>query len=167
MLEKFNNPFDYVTRIAVNPINGHVYAACYKSIMKSTDQGSSWIKVLGIFNTSDTGEVYSSGFTDVVITPDSGRIYASFSGSITNSDIDGIWTSISGDSSTYTRIAGNGSPGGWKTWQNYGRIVMEIAPSNPDILYAIYYNNNKVNCSIPFTNKPEADFFKYTRSTNS
>ena len=31
--ERFDHPFDYVHKIAVNPTNGHVYVACHRKVV--------------------------------------------------------------------------------------------------------------------------------------
>ncbi|MBA2746753.1 MAG: T9SS type A sorting domain-containing protein, partial [Flavisolibacter sp.] len=77
--------------------------------------------------------------------------------------VDGVWTSESGNVSSWTRIAGTGSltnPEAWPAQGGYGRVVLAVAPSNENILYALYYNNQ----SYP---NLEADFFKYDRLLNT
>ena len=41
-LEAFDNPFDFVHRITVNPANGHVYVCGHRRLVRSTDGGNSW-----------------------------------------------------------------------------------------------------------------------------
>jgi hypothetical protein len=163
-LESFDSPFDIVHRIAVDPTNGYVYAAAQRVIERSTDGGTTWSPVLG-----ELGGSTSSGVTDIVIT-DGGRLYASFAGTAgTNSgsglpagtDMEGVWTSTSGAAGTWTRIAGGGAPTGWNATGAYGRVVLAFAPSNQNILYAMYYTSNSPNCPSASV---EADFFKYDQS---
>jgi hypothetical protein len=85
----------------------------------------------------------SSQSTDIVVSS-TGRLYASFGG--TNSaTVDGVWASApgptSGDAGSWVQIAGagaGGSPVGWNAEGAYGRVVLAIAPSSEDILYALY-----------------------------
>ena len=60
-----------------------------------------------------------------------GRVYASLEGS-------GVWTSPTGNGS-WTRIAQNGTP---TAWASTGRIVLAEAPSNTNIIYALYDNGD-------------------------
>lgn len=115
----------------VDPTNGNVYVACLAKIMRSTDAGATWGSVLA-------GTLANSGqSTDIVVTS-TGRFYAGFGG--TNSvGADGVWTSTTGASASWTRIAGpTGTPAGWNANAAYGRVVLAIAPSSENIVYALY-----------------------------
>ena len=46
-LAGFDNPFDLIHRIAVNPANGDVFAACQSSIQRSQNGGATWSVVVG------------------------------------------------------------------------------------------------------------------------
>lgn len=187
VLEKFDSAFDYVNRIIVNPVNGDIYAACFRTIIRSKDNGDHWQRVLGVFEQTDTAG--DNGYTDIVCTT-TGRLYASFSGTSKrrfggtgpdNGDpLEGVWTSATGDSGVgatkWTKIAGkiNGTitPAGWKNHDEqpdyrYGRIVMALAPSNQNILYALYYNGNTVDCIIGSSIKPESDLFKFNKANDT
>lgn len=99
--------------------------------MRSTDAGATWGSVLA-------GTLANSGqSTDIVVTS-TGRFYAGFGG--TNSvGADGVWTSTTGASASWTRIAGpTGTPAGWNANAAYGRVVLAIAPSSENIVYALY-----------------------------
>lgn len=156
-LETFTVGEDFINKVIVDPTNGNVYAACAAKIMRSTDGGATWGTVLS------GGLTSSSNFTDIVVTS-TGRFYAGFGG--TNSvGADGVWTSTTGASGSWTRIAGpGGTPTGWNANGAYGRVVLAIAPSNEDILYALYYGGATSSCGSPF---PEAEFFKWTQSTTT
>ncbi len=170
-LEDFDNPFDFVHRIAVDPTNGYVYAAVQRAVYRSTNGGTAWAPVLGEF-----AGTTSSGVTDVVVTS-TGRLYAAFAGTAgsttagglpPSTPLDGVWTSTSGAAGTWTKIAGSGSattPPGWRAANAYGRVVLAVAPSNNDVLYILYDNMTESNCSG--TPAPEADFFKWTQSLTS
>jgi hypothetical protein len=168
-LESFDSPFDYVSKIVVDPTNGNVYAAAQRVIMRSVDGGTTWSAVLGEFSGSS-----STGITDIAVSS-TGRFYAAFAGNAgTNSasglppstEMDGVWTSTTGASGSWTKIAGTGSattPTGWNTAGSYGRVVLALAPSNEDVLYILY--DNDVSSSCAGTAAVEADFFKWTQST--
>ncbi|MCS7155158.1 MAG: T9SS type A sorting domain-containing protein [Bacteroidota bacterium] len=122
----FDQPFDYVWNLAVDPSNwaqDELYAATYGRIFRSLDGGRSWTAVLG-------AQEPSSLHTDVAVTPQ-GVVYATLgeASSIANvqSPSRGIWRSP--DGVNWTPI----TPSGWPT--NYRRIVIGIAPSNPNIVY--------------------------------
>ncbi|MEM7367686.1 MAG: hypothetical protein AAF587_03725 [Bacteroidota bacterium] len=153
-LESFDSRADFITRLAVDPTNGNVYAAALGQILRSTDGGANWTSVL-----DDGGFSWSTSWvTDLVITP-TGRLYAAFSG-FNPSGMDGIWTSTTGASASWTRIAASGvgaTPASWHTNGNYGRIVLGLAPSNELVLFALYYNRETADCT-PVT--MEADLFR-------
>lgn len=155
-LESFDSPFDYVHRLAVDPTNGNVFAAASNSIQRSTDGGTTWTAVLGTFS--------NSGFTDVIVTP-AGRVYAAFAGTDANN---GVWTSTTGAAGTWgTRIAGTGGAPNHANWNasgTYGRVVLAYAPSNPDIVYALYWNGTSFTCPSV---APEAEFFRWDQSLST
>jgi parallel beta-helix repeat protein len=156
-LEAFDSPFDYVHRITVDPTNGNVYAAAGNTIQRSTNGGTSWTLVLGTFA--------NAGFTDIIVTS-TGRLYASFVGTDTN---EGVYTSTTGALAGWTKIAGTISavrtPSAWNALNTYGRIVMAFAPSNPDVVFFLYWNGTTSSCTGVAA--PEAKLFKYVQSTNT
>ncbi len=155
-LETFDNLWDIVNRIAVHPITGHVYAAANNAIFRSTNDGASWSVVLGGAN--------AVAFSEIIITP-SGRLYAAFDGEDTN---EGVYTSTTGNNGAWTKIAGSGAatnPAAWNTPNNYDRIVLAYAPSNENIVYALYDNNTSSNCAG--TAAPEAELFRWDNGTNT
>lgn len=86
--QSFDNVWDIVWNIAVHPTTGHVYAATYNAIFRSTDGGNSWTLVRGSGPTAPFSEM-----TDVAITPN-GTIIAS--GSPGSSTLEGVWQSSDG-----------------------------------------------------------------------
>ncbi len=151
--ESFDDRADYCWKIIVNPVNGDIYLGETAGIMRSQDGGSTWSLVLsGTFSSS-------SQATDIVCTS-GGRLYAAFGGT-NSSGQDGVWTSTTGDSGSWTRIAGGGTPAGWNANAAYGRVVLALAPSNENILYALYYNNIDNDCT---PSRIEAEFFKWDQS---
>lgn len=156
-LETFTTAADFVNKVIVDPTNGNVYMACPATILRSTDGGMNWATVL-------SGALSNSGqFTDIVVTS-GGRFYAGFSG--TNAvGADGVWTSTTGASASWTRIAGpGGTPTGWNANAAYGRVVLGIAPSNEDIVYALYWNGVNSDCAPAAT---EAELFRWDNATTT
>jgi hypothetical protein len=173
--EGFDNTLDLVHRIAVHPTTGHVYIAGHRRIVRSTNGGTSFDVVLG----SAVGATTSTGQTEIVISPNGQKIYAAFNGGNPDPNLVGVWESTTGNvdfqnslGSNWTRIAGSdvNLPTGWNDdipptpanpnpvngWQ---RIVLAVAPSNQNILYAAYYNNLETGISV--------DLFRGDRSNNT
>jgi photosystem II stability/assembly factor-like uncharacterized protein len=117
--QSLDSPFEYVNSIAINPANteqDEVLAACYGGIMRSTDGGASWRRVLG-----EPGN--PTGYTTVTISPTGVYMAAIGTGGTTT----GIFRSVNGVNWT------NISPADWP--DSCMRVVMDIAPSNDDVLY--------------------------------
>ncbi|MEO8166777.1 MAG: FlgD immunoglobulin-like domain containing protein [bacterium] len=117
---QFDNFFDYVWNVAVNPTNGHVYAATYGAIQRSTDGGVTWSVVLG-------GATTYSPLTDVQI-DGAGVIYATGS---KDGAIGGIWKSTTGAAGSWTNISPTDLPASTR------RIAIAIAPSTNNTIYFI------------------------------
>ena len=165
-LETFSTAEDIISKVIVNPSNGDIYIACAATIRRSQDGGTSWTTVL-------SGALANSGqYTDIVVTSTGGRFYAGFGG--TNSvGADGVFTSTTGASGSWTRIAGPaGTPVGWNTQNStpiagsYGRLVLAIAPSSENLVYALYWNaTQNATCTPP--GNPEAELFLWDQTTTT
>ncbi len=149
--ERFDHTFDYVHKIAVNPVNGHVYVGGHRRLIRSTDNGSTWELVFG----GAIGAIAVAGTIDVVITS-TGRVIMAFNGGNPDPALRGVWSSATGNSGSFTRLAGGSVLGvdsvdGWRG-NNFTevfsgsatlipkRIVLAMAPSNNNILYVAYEN---------------------------
>lgn len=171
-LERFDHPFDFVHKIAINPVNGHVYVGCHRRLMRSTDGGSTW-QVVMVGTKATTADV---GTIDVVIT-NTGKIYAAVNGGNNDKEMRGVWTSASGASGTFTRIAGGRTLGvdsilNW-TGNSYDstnvgggtinysprRILLALAPSNNNIMYVLHENGAPTGIDV--------DFYKVDLATNT
>lgn len=134
--DSFDSYFDFINALEINPISGHLFIATTG-------------KVYSYDGTNLTVERElaggSTGWTDVVIASN-GRVFASLEG-------DGVWTSPTGNG-FWTQIAQNDTPA---NWASTGRIVLGEAPSNTDIIYALYANGDSENI--------EADLWQYNLST--
>ncbi|MBI5472985.1 MAG: T9SS type A sorting domain-containing protein [Ignavibacteriae bacterium] len=137
----FDNFFDYVWNVAVNPTNGHVYAATYGAIQRSTDGGATWSIVLGGSSTFSNG-------TDLAIDA-SGVVYATGN----TGSISGIWRSTTGAAGSWTQLSPPNFPA------VSGRIVIAIAPSNPN---SVYFLLGPQNGSNPGGHR----LWKYTAAAN-
>ncbi len=156
-LETFSTAADYITKVIVHPVSGHVYIASLATIMRSTDGGTTWGTVL-------SGPLSSSSQQTDIVVAATGRLYAAFGGT-NDSSVDGVWASppgpMSGDLGTWTQIAGagaGGSPTGWNAEPAYGRVVLAIAPSDEKFLYALYFSGGSPPC--PGAAK-EAELFRW------
>ncbi|MEP0265088.1 hypothetical protein, partial [Dokdonia sp.] len=144
--EIFDSNFDIINSLAVHPTTGELFIAAFGGIFRY-DGTNFNLEV----NASSAQE------TDVKITS-TGRVFASVAG--TNGSQNGVYTSPTGTGS-YTRIAQNGSPAGWAST---GRVVLGIAPSDTDVVYALY-NNGQTSSVVPI--QIEADLWRYDLGTNT
>ncbi|WP_299217278.1 T9SS type A sorting domain-containing protein [uncultured Dokdonia sp.] len=140
----FDSSFDLNNALAVSPITGDLFIASIGRIHRY--DGTTII--------TELQEAGDGGFTDVAINAE-GRVFATIQG---NSSINGVYTSETGNGS-WVRIAQNGSPAGWDATANISRIVISTAPSNNNLLYALYTNGN--NTGI------DADLWRYDISTDT
>ncbi len=157
-LESFDHRADYIQKIVVDPTTGNVYMAVVDAIYRSTDGGTSWSIVL----TSGSSGFSTAMPTDIVVTS-TGRFYAAFAGGSNTlpASMPGVWSSTTGASGSWTKIAGAGSgtsPAGWNASGAYGRVVLAYAPSLDSRLYALYWNGAFFTCGSP---TPEAELFRW------
>lgn len=154
-LESFSTNADFISKVVVNPTNGDVYIACIASIQRSINGGATWSTVL-----SAAGGINTSQLTDIAVTS-TGIFYAGFSGTITGG-LDGVWRSTTGASGSWTRIAGPANvPTGWNAQGAYRRVVVAIAPSNENIVYALYANFTDAIGAI------NGEFYRYDAGTST
>jgi hypothetical protein len=167
--ERFDHPFDYVHKIAINPVNGDVYVAGHRRIMRSANGGATFQTVFGSTVTSFA----ANGQGDVTISS-AGKVYVAFNGSAPDFSLRGIWKSETGDQNSFIRLAGGSLPGidsvaNWRgnaysfevvngaNYYDTRRTLLALAPSNENILYVLY-ENGLSNTSPSF--EKEADLFK-------
>lgn len=160
--EVLDDIFDMIFNVQVAP-NGYVYVAALNYILVSTDGGANWGYVLRV---QDLNQSLDAMITDITISKDGTRYFASFSGLNNSRTTVGVWTSTNGISG-WTRIAGGSfgsadSVAGWKAYNpaftgstGWGRTIMSVAPSNSNILYVMYENSLSAT-----SNQPEADLFR-------
>lgn len=171
--ESFDNVFDIVHKIAVNPVNGHVYICGHRRLIRSENGGSDF-KVIFAGNAAATAE---TGQMDLVST-NTGKLFLAVNGGNPDKNIRGIWTSNTGNFNSWLRFAGGQTTGvdslnGWRansyvqTGGNFDskRILLSLAPSNQNILYAFYENGLSQKSANGA--HPEADLFRFTVSTGN
>ncbi len=167
--ERFDHPFDYVHKINVNPVNGDVYVAGHRRVMRSQNGGTTFQVIFG----SSVPGFAAGGQCDVILSP-TGKVYIAMTGAAADLTLRGVWRSVSGDFNSYTRLAGGQTLGvdsvdGWRgnsysstdiggsPFYTTRRTLLAVAPSNENILYVVY-ENGLTNTSSG-RNK-EADLFK-------
>ncbi|MGZ3988668.1 MAG: T9SS type A sorting domain-containing protein [Flavisolibacter sp.] len=163
-LEAFDNPFDYVHKLAVNPVNGDLYVCGHRRLLRSQNGGSSFQTVFG----STTASTPENGQMDIAIS-NTGRIFLAVNGGFQDLNLRGVWVSSTGDLNAYTRIAGGqtlnvDSIPNWRanaysffsgTTYDTRRILLTLAPSNQNIAYVLYENG-----LLSDDGHPEADLFR-------
>ncbi len=141
--ETFTTVFDFINSLAVSPTTGELFVAAFGVISRYDGVN---------FNTELAGT--NTGYSDVKVTS-TGRVFAAFPGN--NATLDGVHTSPTGNGS-WTRISQNGTPATPVGWSAAGRTVLGIAPSNPNIVYALYVDG---------TAGIEADLWRWDQSTTT
>ena len=160
-LEAFNARQDLISKVIVDA-DGVVYFAAADGIYRSTDGGSTWSLVLS----SGAGGINTGMVCDIVATSTApSRLYASFSGlnNTAPTNMPGVWTSATGASGSWTKIAGETAatnPAGWDVNGSYRRVVLALAPSNENILYALY-DDGDVHPSI------QSELFRWNQATTT
>ena len=158
-LENFDHPFDIVHKLYVNPVNGDLYVAGHRRLIRSQNGGTSWELV---FNTA-TAAGSATGQMDITIN-NGGKLVLAVNGGMPDASARGVWTSTSGALNTWTRIAGGSvlnvdSVDGWRGNSFNGgskRILLGLAPSNQNIIYVLYENGLSQSTDL----KPEVDMYK-------
>ena len=144
----FDNFFDFVIDMEVHPITGELFVATAGKLYRITNAGP--IVELEIENDG-------VGWTDVEITS-TGRVYAGIDGN--SASRTGVWTSPTG-SGFWEQIATDGDPNNWNVGR---RITLAIAPSNENIVYALFDNGESNNSNNRVS---EADLWRYNFASNS
>ncbi|MFM7222715.1 MAG: hypothetical protein ACKO03_04740 [Bacteroidota bacterium] len=165
----FTSQWNFIHKIVVHPVTGHVYAAIHRRIVRSINGGSTWESVFE----STVPTTPLEGICDIIINRNGTQIIVGMTGRNADRNLSGVWISTTGDAGSYTRIAGAGlnSPLGWRAWNNttspsgdylfgWGRVALALAPSNQNILYVMVENTDQASLGLP-----EADLFRCDMST--
>jgi len=140
--QSYNDAFELIFGVVVNPVNGDVYASTSYGVYRSTNGGASFQNVL------DGGP---DTFTDVIVTS-TGVLYATLDNRLpANSPNAGVFRSV--DGVVWTAI----TPAGFTTV--YHRMVLGIAPSNENILYLLAYT--------PGSGTFDTQLWKYTYTSGN
>jgi hypothetical protein len=117
----FNTNFYTVPSLLVTPDSGHIFAGTTAGLYKSADGGDNWEKVLGAgFRFGSTDDKFYTLYrakNGSYFACTSSRIYKSTQGGNL-----GTWVSISRTDAGFPTLS---------------RTEMAVAPSNPDIIYAV------------------------------
>ncbi|MDP4704478.1 MAG: T9SS type A sorting domain-containing protein [Polaribacter sp.] len=143
----FDSSLDFIIDLQVHPTTGQVFIGSAAAIYRF--DGTTLTDELSIPGGN-------TGWTDLEITT-TGIVYAAIQGNRTNG---GVWTSPTGNGS-WKQIAQNGDP---TDWNALGRITLAIAPSNEDIVYALF--NNGKNNNPPSNPQLEADLWQYNAANS-
>lgn len=166
-LEVFDHPFDFVHKVIVNPVDGVVYVAGHRRLVRSTNGGASWNVVFAGTQpaSSDNGQM------DITSTS-AGKLYLSVNGGFPDVNRRGVFTSLNG--TTWTRIAGGStlnidSVADWRgndPSNSSRRIIVALAPSNENLMYVTYENGLQQDAANA---KPEVDMYRLdaTGGTNT
>ena len=146
-LTVFDNFFDFVIDMEVHPITGELFVATAGKVYRISSFGP-----VVELELNDDGV----GWTDLEITS-TGRVYAAIDGRNANN---GVYTSASG-SGKWEKIAANGTVTDWNAGR---RITLALAPSNENILYALYDNGQSNSAANRVS---EADLWQYNAATTT
>lgn len=166
-LETLDHPFDYVHKISINPVNGDIYVAGHRRLLRSTNGGTSFQTVFGSTVQANAG----TGQMDLAIN-NTGRILLAVNGGNPDPALKGIWLSTTGNTNSFVRIAGGPISGvdSIPNWRgndfsgNSKRVLLALTPSNQNAGY-VFYENGLSNESPSL--KPEADLFRFDISGNT
>jgi hypothetical protein len=153
----FDSEWDFIYNIKVNPANGDVYVSCDNQLKRSTDGGASFSTVFG-----DPYVDPLFGVNDVEIKNDGSKIFLAVSG-YNQYGKSGIYESLTGDAGSWRKFGGSNNPAspayvaGWRDSLTWGRVVLQLAPSNQNLLFCYYQNGFSIFNGFP---APEVDLFK-------
>ncbi len=155
--QSFDNVWDATWNVAVdnsNTTNDVVYCALLGAVMRSTNGGTGWTRVLGSVSTN------LAYFTNVMTTP-TGKVFAglsSYDGGGTNFGTNkGIWRSA--DGITYANISPSFMPAYWS------RIVSAYNPLDDNRVYFLISNVDPASGKLTtdFRGEPEwSALYRYT-----
>ncbi len=117
--QSFENSFDYVNNVIVNPLNGYVFVSGAYGLRRSMDGGATWDKLLD-------SEAVNAYHTEITMNS-KGVLYAALSsrGIFRSADNGATWTNITPSSFSVT-----------------GRTVIGHAASNENIMYVLNHTSS-------------------------
>lgn len=150
-LYSYDNDFDNINRIIIDPNNGAVLVAAGETIKRSDDGGAMWTNVAG--NTTTAG----ANPTEIIYNAVGNVFYAAIHGAAA-SDQGGVYSSTNGIAWTKIRSSTELDAGGVK------RIVLANAGNSANI-YAFYEITTPITCTIDNTKKSAAGLQFYSPTT--
>jgi hypothetical protein len=124
--QSFDNHFDLIWELAINPVNSDIYAGTFNGVYRSQDGGATWAEILpGDFDTRSHIEVTSTGI-----------LYAAIGTTNAAAGEEGVWRSTTGDAGDWVDIRDASFPAA------FGRTTLSIAPSNENIMYVVTQDGN-------------------------
>ncbi|MFK7934105.1 MAG: WD40/YVTN/BNR-like repeat-containing protein, partial [Saprospiraceae bacterium] len=119
-LESFDDDFDFISRIIVNPNNGDILVVTGEVLKRSSDNGANWIDELGnsLANEGNNG--------DIIYNAASSRFYVALHGQASQDA--GVWSSPDGDNWTQVRTPTQLNANG------VGRMVLANVANTPGIV---------------------------------
>lgn len=130
-LEFFDNGYDGVHRIVVDPRNGNVFATALNSITRSTDGGDNWSTVLGSPSVAIRANIIYNAYAN----SGAGKFYAAIDGQ--SSPINGVWSSTTGASGSWTQertLAQLHPTGSSANFYDVRRILLSNVANTDDIV---------------------------------
>jgi len=145
----FDSTFDYVSNLAIDPLTGYLYAAVLGQVLIYLPSPpvvtAGWYNVQGVASCCSNNQ-----YTDVAITS-TGEVYFSIGGGGANA---GVYRTTS------AAYLASKAPIKVSTFTPSDRIVLGLAPSNTNKVYALYDNGASSSCSGVAA--PEADLQMWT-----
>ncbi len=123
-----NGDFHYVVRLFVHPVTSDIYAATQSGLRRSQDGGTTWQRVLG----SGVSFGTSNRITDIEYGAD-GTMYVSLGHNSSSNVYSTPPGSTQGDIGSWTRLTSGNT--GFPSGQT--RVELAVAPSNPNVIYAV------------------------------
>lgn len=130
-LYAYDNDFDNISRIVVDPNNGAILVGAGETVRRSADGGANWATVVGDASAQ-------SNQTDIIYNAAGGAFYAAIHGEAANAQ-GGIYRSTDGTTWTKIRTPTELQAGGVK------RIVLSNVAGTANIL-AFYENSTPITC---------------------
>lgn len=146
----YDNDFDNISRIVIDPNNGAVLVGAGETLRRSADGGATWTRVIG-------DDAAGSNPTDIIYNATANAFYASVHGAAAAAQ-GGIYRSTDGIAWTKIRTPTDLNAGGVK------RIVLANVAATANIL-ALYENTTPITCTGSGTSEAGLQLYNATAMT--